>query len=134
MRNILWKGNFFYEENFVFLFYQCNSCSSYLQVLFLQNNQLTVWSPLAPPPTHTQQALADNSWSCGCTFVRELQELTRTTRVRDAGRLQCVEFNFMGQEAVRVNIGTNTSCVNSLAVSSLPADGVGIASGGNSGT
>jgi hypothetical protein len=103
------------------------------QVLFLQNNQLTVWSPLPALPSLSLLALADNSWSCGCSFVRELQELTRTTLVRDAGRLQCVEFNFMGQEAVRVNIGTNTSCVNSLAVSSLPADG-GITSGGTSGT
>jgi hypothetical protein len=101
-------------------------------VLFLQNNQLTVWS-LPALPSLSLLALADNSWSCGCSFVRELQELTRTTRVRDAGRLQCVEFNFMGQEAVRVNIGTNTSCVNSLAVSSLPTDG-GITSGGTSGT
>jgi hypothetical protein len=127
------ERKFFYEENFVFLFISVTAAPPARQVLFLQNNQLTVWSPLPALPSLSLLALADNSWSCGCSFVRELQELTRNTRVRDAGRLQCVEFNFMGQEAVRVNIGTNTSCVNSLAVSSLPADG-GITSGGTSGT
>ena len=93
-------------------------------MLFLQNNLLTsfpVWS-LSVLPLLSILSLANNSWSCGCSFVRELQELTRSTLVRDASQLECVEFNFMGQEAVRVNIGTNTSCVNSLAVSSLPAD------------
>jgi len=94
-----------------------------LQVLFLGDNLLTTFPVLMLTrlTSLTLMSLSNNSWSCECNTVRELQELTRLLVVKDASKLECVEFNFLGQEETRVNIGNNISCINSLAVSSTPS-------------
>ena len=61
-------------------------------------------------------SVGNNSWTCDCGFVRQFQQFLTRLIVIDSSKLECVDFNFIGQEERRVNIGYNITCANSLAV------------------
>eukprot|EP00092_Neocalanus_flemingeri_P041674 GFUD01045391.1.p1 GENE.GFUD01045391.1~~GFUD01045391.1.p1 ORF type:complete len:1363 (-),score=340.88 GFUD01045391.1:56-4144(-) len=92
---------------------------STLQTLFLHNNLLStfpVWK-LSILPQLSMISVGNNSWTCDCGFVQQLQQFLTGLLVIDSSKLECVDYNVIGQEESRVNIGSNITCANSLAVS-----------------
>ena len=82
-------------------------------MLFLHNNLLhvfPVWKLSILPPNLSIISVANNPWTCDCSFVQQLQQFLSRLTVMDTSQLDCV-----GQEST-VNIENNITCVDSLAV------------------
>ena len=81
-------------------------------MLFLHNNLLhvfPVWKLSILPPLSII-SVANNPWTCDCSFVQQLQQFLSRLTVMDTSQLDCV-----GKENT-VNIENNITCVDSLAV------------------
>jgi len=86
---------------------------SSLQVLFLHNNLLStfpVWT-LSILPKLSTISVGNNSWTCDCAFVLQLQQFLSGVVVVATSKLECVDW-----QENRVNIGSDITCANSLAV------------------
>jgi Leucine-rich repeat (LRR) protein len=85
---------------------------SSLQVLFLHNNLLNVFPvwKLSILPSLTYLSVAQNPWTCDCSFVQQLKGYLSLISAMDTSQLECA-----GQGRM-VNIEQNITCENSLAV------------------
>ena len=86
---------------------------SLLQVLFLHNNLLNVFPvwKLSILPSLTFMSVAENPWTCDCSFVQQLKDYLSLITAMDTAQLTCAD-----QERGVVNIEYNITCVNSIAV------------------
>ena len=65
---------------------------------------------LSSLPKLSSISVSGNPWTCDCNFVQQLQQFVVGLPDMDTSQLECG-----GQES-RVNIGSNITCANSLAV------------------
>jgi hypothetical protein len=82
------------------------------QVLSLSGNHLSVFPvwKLSSLPKLSSISVSGNPWTCDCSFVQQLHQFVAGLPGMDTSQLECG-----GQES-RVNIGSNITCANSLAV------------------
>ena len=86
---------------------------SLFQVLSLHNNLLNVFPVwrLSILPSLSFMSVAQNPWTCDCSFVQQLKGYLALITALDTAQLSCAD-----QERGVVNIESNITCVNSLAV------------------
>ena len=79
-----------------------------LQVLFLQNNLLHVFSvwKLSILPTLSIMSVANNPWTFDCSFVQQLQQFLSRLTVMDTTQLDCVDQEKTGY------IDNNITCAS----------------------
>lgn len=78
-----------------------------LKILHLQNNQLIEYNVWQLPSGLREVSLAENLWSCDCTFVERLREWIFLHDVTDASNIACI-FDSTNVDAYSKNSSAET--------------------------